>query len=39
MGDEKILTFDGMEEEGAPDDILEALMAEEAEEESEDAGN
>ena len=37
--DEEILTFDGMEEEGAPDDILEQLMAEGTEEESEDAGN
>jgi len=39
MDDEKILTFDGMEEEGAPDDILEELMVEGVEEESEDARN
>ena len=37
--DEEILTFDGMEEEGAPDDVLEELMAEMTEEESEDARN
>lgn len=37
--DEEILTFDEMEEEGAPDEILEQLMAEGIEEESEDARN